>query len=257
MAINPATQISPSKIDTSDPTGYPFGKAQDILAPGDGKGTPRLALVVNDIFGFQQALLKGASPQIVPSGTPDKVGASQYLEALINIIVQNVPGSGDNVGKISLWGTNTPPSDSLQLDGTAYSRTTYADLFALWGTTYGVGDGSTTFNVPDWRGLFPRIWDNGAGIDPDAGARTDSGGGVTGDNVGSKQLDDQNAEHFHVQGLVKSAQTMRFGFTDTGINAGAFDSGSTTSGDDGANTSSEGGAEARPKNVYAMAIVKF
>lgn len=93
MAINPATQVAASKIDTSDPTGYPYGKAQDILAPGDGKGTPRLALLVNDIFGFQQAMLKEASPEIVPSETPDKVGASQYLEALINIIVQNSAAS--------------------------------------------------------------------------------------------------------------------------------------------------------------------
>lgn len=92
MATNPATQIAASKIDTTDPA-YPYGKAQDILAPGDGKGTPRLAFLINDIFGFQQAMLKEASPEIVPSGTPDKVGASQYLEALINIIVQNGGGS--------------------------------------------------------------------------------------------------------------------------------------------------------------------
>ena len=51
-----------------------------------------------------------------------------------------------------LWLTGTPPSGFIMLDGSAISRTTYAPLFALWGTTYGAGDGSTTFGLPDFRG---------------------------------------------------------------------------------------------------------
>jgi len=47
---------------------------------------------------------------------------------------------------------STPPSGWLLCNGAAVSRTTYADLFAAVGTTYGVGDGSTTFNLPDLRG---------------------------------------------------------------------------------------------------------
>jgi len=46
----------------------------------------------------------------------------------------------------------TAPSDYMLEDGSAISRTTYADLYAIIGTTYGVGDGSTTFNLPDSRG---------------------------------------------------------------------------------------------------------
>jgi hypothetical protein len=80
MAINPATSF-PGNIDTvSDPTGYPYGKGQNITAPAAGDGTPWEALIVNDILGFQQAMLAAAA--IVPSGTPDKVGSSQYLTAL-------------------------------------------------------------------------------------------------------------------------------------------------------------------------------
>ncbi len=47
-----------------------------------------------------------------------------------------------------------PPNGVLFADGSAVSRTTYADLFALIGITYGAGDASTTFNLPDWRGRF-------------------------------------------------------------------------------------------------------
>lgn len=47
------------------------------------------------------------------------------------------------------------PNNWLLCDGTAVSRTTYADLFSLIGTTYGAGDGSTTFNLPDMQGRVP------------------------------------------------------------------------------------------------------
>jgi microcystin-dependent protein len=58
------------------------------------------------------------------------------------------------------------PTGWLACDGAAYSRATYAALFAAIGTTAGAGDGSTTFNVPDVRGTFLRSWDNGKGLDP-------------------------------------------------------------------------------------------
>lgn len=78
MAINPETQY-PGKIAPSTPD-YPYGAARNITVPGDGTGTPWEAALVNDLFGFQQALLSAAG--IVPSGSPEKVGASQYRDAL-------------------------------------------------------------------------------------------------------------------------------------------------------------------------------
>jgi microcystin-dependent protein len=51
-------------------------------------------------------------------------------------------------GFIGMWGTGTAPTGWLLCDGSAVSRTTYAALFALYGTTYGVGDATTTFNLP-------------------------------------------------------------------------------------------------------------
>ena len=55
-----------------------------------------------------------------------------------------------------MYGGATAPSGWLLCDGTAVSRTTYAALFAVISTTFGTGDGSTTFNVPDMRGVFPK-----------------------------------------------------------------------------------------------------
>ena len=72
----------------------------------------------------------------------------------------------ESIGDVYYRAVDDSPSHSLYCDGSAVSRTTYADLFAKIGTTYGAGDGSTTFNVPDLRGEFIRGWDDGRGADP-------------------------------------------------------------------------------------------
>lgn len=59
------------------------------------------------------------------------------------------------VGAILPYAGATAPAGYLLCNGQAVSRTAYADLFAVCSTTYGPGDGSTTFNVPDLRGRFP------------------------------------------------------------------------------------------------------
>lgn len=56
------------------------------------------------------------------------------------------------IGSIKMYGGSSAPTGWLICDGSAVSRTTYADLFAIVGTSFGVGDGSTTFNLPDFRG---------------------------------------------------------------------------------------------------------
>ncbi len=81
MALNPTTEV-PGKIGPPS-ADYPYGEAQDITVPGDGTGTPWRAATLNDIFGFQQALLSEAG--LTPTGTPEKVGASQYLDAIYKL----------------------------------------------------------------------------------------------------------------------------------------------------------------------------
>ena len=63
------------------------------------------------------------------------------------------------VGTIKPWGKTTAPNGYLLCDGSAVSRTTYAELFAVLSTTYGVGDGSLTFNVPQLQGKTPQGYD--------------------------------------------------------------------------------------------------
>ena len=63
------------------------------------------------------------------------------------------------VGAIKPWTKTTAPAGYLLCDGSAVSRSTYAELFAVVSTTYGSGDGSTTFNVPQLQGKMPQGYD--------------------------------------------------------------------------------------------------
>lgn len=67
-------------------------------------------------------------------------------------------------GTILHYGGSSAPANWLLCDGSAVSRTTYAGLFAIIGTTFGAGDGSTTFNVPDSRGRMLKGTGSGAGL---------------------------------------------------------------------------------------------
>lgn len=74
---------------------------------------------------------------------------------LIESLYADIPTGGTmtaNIGDIKIISHTTIPADWLLCDGSAISRATYADLFALIGVTYGNGDGTTTFNLPELRG---------------------------------------------------------------------------------------------------------
>lgn len=93
------------------------------------------------------------------------------------------PNSIVPAGTIVVFVTATAPEGYLKANGAAVSRTAFNRLFQLIGTSYGAGDGSTTFNLPDLRGRFVRALDEGAGLDP-------------GRTLGSWQ-GSQNALHAH------------------------------------------------------------
>ena len=134
-------------------------------------------------------------------------------------------------GAIVQFAMAVAPDGYLECDGRAISRTTYAALFALIATSYGAGDGSTTFNIPDLRGYFTRAWDHGRGID-------------VGRALGSVQAD-AFASHQHQ------------------LRAGNDNSGSTNPGHGGSGdflVSSQSGltgdTETRPKNISLMYCIK-
>lgn len=73
--------------------------------------------------------------------------------------------SNQEAGEMAFFARNTAPTGWLKANGAAVSRTTYARLFERIGTSFGIGDGSTTFTLPDMRGEFPRGWSDGSQYD--------------------------------------------------------------------------------------------
>lgn len=119
---------------------------------------------------------------------------------LLNPAVPTVAGINPvPTGMIAPFPMATVPTGWLKCNGAAVSRTTYAALFALLGTTYGAGDGSTTFNLPDYRGYFMRGWDDSRGID-------------SGRALGTTQTDDVTP---HTHGLGTVAATAASGGAHT------------------------------------------
>ena len=122
-----------------------------------------------------------------------KINPGMTYNPSTNLLSAVVTSDISDVGKVCAFARNSAPSGYLKCNGAAISRTSYATLFAAIGTTFGAGDGSTTFNIPDLRGEFVRGWDDYRGID-------------TGRALGSWQ-DGQNLSHTHTATVSSDAHT--------------------------------------------------
>lgn len=105
---------------------------------------------------------------------------------------------GVNTGLIVPWSSTSVPSGFLECDGSAVSRTTYATLFAVIGTTYGSGDGSTTFNIPDLQDRCCQADSPTSNLATTDGANTIPVSGNVTANVGNTTLSTPEiASHAH------------------------------------------------------------
>lgn len=151
--------------------------------------------------------------------------------------------SAADAGEVGFFARNTPPPGWLKANGAALSRTTYAGLFAAIGTTFGAGDGVSTFNLPDLRGEFPRGWDDGRSADPGRGFGTSQSGAIE--------------AHQHLAGTaLLSSYVKDYGAISTTGTTGYIYANSTTN-TDRPYTSTTGGTETRPRNVALLACIKY
>lgn len=128
--------------------------------------------------------------------------------------------------------TSSTPTGYLVCNGAAISRTSYADLFSVIGTIYGVGDGSTTFNIPDFRGEFLRGYKSGVSAE-----------------IGVSQ-NSQNLAHTHY------VDTLAYYGTKADTGSGSANQ-NAASGQTYYATSSSGGTEARPVNFAINWLIKY
>ena len=133
----------------------------------------------------------GAHQSIASVGTSGQVLTSNGAGALPTFQTPNPFASG----MLMPYAGSSAPTGWLLCYGQAISRSTYADLFSAIGTTYGVGDNSTTFNVPDFRGRSAFGKDNMGGTA--ASRLTTAGSGVDGSTLGASGGDQALASHTH------------------------------------------------------------
>jgi len=217
-----------------------------VTVQDDGTGTAGTILTIeqSEIFQIQGIASIGTNISDIVYGAgwngETTTAPSQ------NAVYDKMEDAKTIVGSLIAWPTNAAPSGYLECDGSAISRSTYAALFAVISDDYGDGDGSTTFNLPDYQGQFLRGYDNSAGVDPDAGSRTNRGDGTTGDNVGTKQTDGLKAHNHQVTGKRNPSGTAggNFSMRDSGIN-------------DTQSVDNKGGNETRPTNVNVMYCIKY
>lgn len=162
-------------------------------------------------------------------------------------------------GVVAFFAGANAPVGWLKANGAAVSRTTYAALFAAIGTTFGAGDGSTTFKLPDLRGEFIRSWDDGRGVD-------------NGRSLGSAQANDL-ARHSHLAPTASSdwatapatssaadnfyeVPSFEVLSSNSNIRVRGYDYLNDEYGHPSAPVSETGGTETRPRNVALLACIK-
>jgi phage-related tail fiber protein len=178
--------------------------------------------------------------------TPDRAAVNQ-LQAALNVLLP--AGTVIHVAKSSA------PTGFLKANGAAVSRTTYAALFAAVGTTFGAGDGSTTFVLPDLRGEFIRGLDDGRGVD-------------SGRTLGSAQVGSLITGDFD---LISTVNVTGIATTTAGgaANVGLDTAGVATDYPNGVGTNSTSSSTftpaalpglfgvTRPRNVALLACIKY
>ena len=175
--------------------------------------------------------------------------------------VSSVPSSSVlPSGAIMPFAMQTPPTGWLEANGSAISRTTYAALFSALGTLYGIGDGTTTFNLPDLRGYFVRGWDNSRGVDPArAFGSTQAGAIVSHTHVASTSVSINDPSHSHsLPGFVLTNTGGSFalgsGGQDIASNTLSASTGITATAS--TTNAATGGTETRPVNLAMLYCIK-
>lgn len=208
------------------------------LATGGGALTENRILTVPK--ASEQQAIDGVADNVAL--TP-KTGRAQF-EALLGGAPGLVPP-----GAVMDFAMQAAPAGWLVCDGSQISRVDFAALFAAIGTTWGAGNGSTTFTLPDFRGEFRRGWDGGRGVD-------------AGRAFGSGQLDAlQGHRHHFTDGAggqlgISTTNTIGSGSTTRFLGPGVSGDVVRAPKTDGANGTPRTGPETRPRNIAVLTCIK-
>lgn len=154
-SIGVSTMTAGARIGLTEPMGnnrphnnlQPYIVQKYIIKAKPGNSTSLASVTV----GETTTLEPGADATVTNVGTAKDL----ILDFGIPQGEMGSPGETEPIGTIKMYGGKTAPDGYMFANGQAISRTTYSDLFAIYGTTFGAGDGSTTFNLPNLNGRTP------------------------------------------------------------------------------------------------------
>lgn len=256
LRVPDGTAAAPSLTNTGDEnTGIFFGAADEVsITTG---GTERAQF---DSDGLSVLAQKGVRYYDSDSSHYVEVRAASTVSTNVTLTLPTSDGDADQylktdgsgnlswasvstpagvpTGSVFTMATTTVPSGYLECNGAAVSRSTYSDLFAAIGTTWGNGNGSTTFNVPDLRGEFVRGWDNGRGVDSSRAFASSQ----------SHQLQ----EHTHTATYL----SRNVGDPPNPITIGDFQGTGSTKQTNSTGSTGNFGTETRPRNIAMMYVIK-
>jgi microcystin-dependent protein len=184
------------------------------------------------------------------SGSKDVFVTYPAEKAVSTDDVTSAVASASPAGNVSFFAMSSAPSGWIKANGAAVSRSTYSALFSAIGTTFGAGDGSTTFNVPDLRGEFARGWDDSRGVD-------------SGRSFGTSQLDQLQQVTGNVNRVwALNTYTADGAFsgtttTQTGIGAGSNHRTLNLNFNNANSSSARVGTETRARNIALLACIKY
>jgi len=172
---------------------------------------------------------------------------SNYEATKYDFSGANLTGiEGVNTGIIVPWSSSSVPSGFLECNGAAVSRSTYSALFAVVGTTYGSGDGSSTFNLPDLQNNVCLGKSNNKALASTGGAETVASSGNVGGTTANATLSTaQLASHSHPIGTRASPPSNVAPNYQDGIAAGYHSGGGTGA------TNSAGSGQGHQHNMSA------
>lgn len=156
-APSPATSGTSLNVAPSDGTKFPTPPFNAVVWPPDVQPTSdnaeviRVTAIVGDVFTITRAQ-EGSTARSIALN--DQIAVNITAKSLTDIETGITTGvnAGIPVGVILGWAAASAPTGWLLCDGSNVSRTTYSALFSIIGTTFGAGDGSTTFGLPNLKG---------------------------------------------------------------------------------------------------------
>lgn len=222
---------------------YATYNSSAVRLPGYAPGQAD-AQHVNTVFRQTTVGVAGLAKFAADYGALDCLddGSVANFEAALKSAIDALVEAAVPSGIVANFGASTAPTGWLECNGAAVSRAAYAKLFSVIGTTWGAGDGSTTFNLPDARGYVLRGWDHGSGVDP---ARS----------FATTQQDEYKA-HAHL--FLGDDQSTSFGYTLVTNRSSGFNQDGVNGGDyrTKPDTVNAGGSETRMKNIAVLICIK-